>query len=460
MLKKALSISFFLYLVSLLTSMAGMEIFGWLTFTLAMAVTWKERKSNNEERKNSGADVAEDAVKGGKAFFGLGADWIYLAMVIIVILGYLINAAPDTDFVFMIGCMRWGLLMYSVAYAARSTKMTEKAFIPLMIVATVVALHGIQAYFTGWDYIRNRSVLSYVNVAGQARSAGFFSMPTTFAHAISQTLCFPLAALVLGWARKRWQWVALSVMSAIIFVSLVMSFTRGAWVSTFCALGAMAFFVNRRLFVSFIAAVAIGGTALVAVSPVFRSRALSLFDGGNKSNSERMELWRANMWMFKEYPLLGIGLNDNERRTEEYNIKYGFPDAKVGNAHNTYVQWLSGTGILGLSAYLAFIGFYLWLTFRLWKVIPREQTWHRTIVLGALGAQIAVHVGGLTDCNFKDAEVQHQYITILGLLSYLRFRYLTVGAAALTTAAGTAKALSAEEPGGTALAGQAASGNT
>lgn len=446
MLKRALSVSFFLYLVSLLTSMAGMEIFGWLTFTLAMAVTWKERKS---------VEVAEE----GKAFFGLGADWIYLALVIIVILGYLINAAPDAEFVFMIGCMRWGLLMYAVAYAARATKMTEKAFIPLMIVATVVALHGIQAYFTGWDYIRGRSVLSYVNAAGQARSAGFFSMPTTFAHAISQTLCFPLAALALGWARQRWQWVTLSVASAIILTSLVMSFTRGAWISSFCALGAMALLVNRRLFVSFVTAAAIGGTVLVTVSPVFRSRVISLFDGGYNSNSERMELWRANMWMFKEYPLLGIGLNDNERRTEEYNIKYGFPDAKVGNAHNTYVQWLSGTGILGLSAYLAFIGFYLWLTFRLWKVIPREQVWHRTIVLGAFGAQVAVHVGGLTDCNFKDAEVQHQYIAILGLLSYLRFRYLTVGATMAVKAAGAAS-LSSSGSGGAALAGQAASGNT
>lgn len=411
MLRKALGVSFFLYLASLLTSMAGMEIFGWLTFVLAFAVCFQERSRTSEK----------------PAFFRLGSDWALLALLIVVLIGLVINAGPGADYVFILGQLRWGILMFGIAYAARWTKMTEKAFVPLMVVASVVAVHGIMMYFTGWDFVRNKAAFSYVNLEGQARAGGFFGSPMTYAHAAAMTVCFPIAALVMKWGdSKRARGIVMTA-GALLFISLIMTFTRGAWISVLCAIAIMTLLVNRKVFVMFLLTVAVAGGSLAAFNPVFRTRILTITDLQNNSNNERLQLWRANWWMFKDYPVFGIGLNDNERRIEEYNIKHGYPDAPVGHAHNNFLQFLSSTGVMGLLAYLAFIGYYLWLTVKLWRVIPRENRWHRSFVLAALGAQVALHVGGLTECNFKDAEVQHQFITILALLSYLRFQYLKQG---------------------------------
>lgn len=414
MLKKALGVSFFLYLVALLTSMAGMEMFGWLTFVLAMAVSVQERLKGGPERQPETRP----------AFFALGADWFVLALVVIVVLGYLFNSAPDTDFVFMIGSMRWAVMMYGIAYAFRWTGLKEKLFVPLMIVASLVSLHGIFEFFTGWDLIRQRH--TFLENVTYGRASGFFSMPTTFAHAVAMTLCFPLAAVLLKWVKKtqiRWKQAVVVGGGILLLLALAMSLTRGVWISVFAGIAVMTLMVNWRCFVGALLMTGVVGTALYVSQPAFRVRIGSMADLHYASNKDRVELWRTNMLMFKEYPLLGIGLNDNERRTEEYNIKYGFPDAKVGNAHNTYLQFLSSTGALGLAAYLSFIGFYLWLTVRLWRVVPPEHLWHRVLVLGALGAQVTLHVGGLTDCNFKDMEVQHQFVSILAMLSYLRFYY-------------------------------------
>jgi hypothetical protein len=409
MLKKALAVSFTLYLMSLLTAMAGVEMFGWLTFVLAIAMNFQEIRAGRTNFRD--------------AFFTLGPDAAYFALVGIVLLGYFINAAPDAKFVNIIGGIRYGMMMYGLAYAVRWLGLKDKLFAPFMLVAAVVAIHGIQEFFTGWDYIRNRPVTRMID-DNEARAAGFFGLPTTFGNAISMTLCFPAAAALMGWRRKAWENASVIFGTLMLLGGIALSFTRAAWIGLFFALLAMALYRGLRPFlIMTVTAVVLSG-AFFAIKPAFLQRAETIFDMSHQSNSGRLDMWRTNWWMIQDYPILGIGLNDNERRAPEYNEKHGAGDVHVGNAHNTYIQFLSGTGVLGLLAYLLFIGYYLWLTFQLLRVIPVGEFWHRTFVLAALGAQVAMHIVGFMDCNFKSMQVQHQFVAILAILSYLRFVYL------------------------------------
>ena len=293
-----------------------------------------------------------------------------------------------------------------------------------MTVATIVALHGIQMYFSGWDFIRNRPAHYFVSEGGHARACGFFTMPTNFAHAANMTMCFPVAALLLKWSSSQRVRAFLLLTTALLGLAVYLSFTRGAWIALFFALTVLAALVNKKLAVVGVFSVLAAAGGLYLTNKSMQDRAATLVNPDFASNAERLDLWRANVQMFKEYPIFGLGLNDNERRSEEYNAKVGNKLNKVGNAHNTYLQFLSGTGLLGLVAYLAFMGFYFLLSFRLWKLVPADRIWHRTLILGAIGAQVAMHLGGLTDCNFKNLHVNHQFITILALLSYLRFVYI------------------------------------
>ena len=257
---------------------------------------------------------------------------------------------------------------------------------------------------------------------GDARAAGFFGLPTTFGNAISMTLCFPGAALLTGWRRKTWE--NTSILIATVFTArgnCTEASTRAAWIALVLGLLVMACYRGMKpLIITFVSIVVVA-SAFFAIKPDFRARAATIFDLQYHSNVGRLQMWQTNMWMVQDYPILGIGLNENERRGPEYNEKHGFNDVHLGNAHDTYLQFLAGTGILGLLAYLCFIGYYLWLTVRLLRVIPTGEIWHRTFVLGALGAQVAMHTVGLMDCNFKSMQVQHQFIAILCALSYLRF---------------------------------------
>jgi len=82
------------------------------------------------------------------------------------------------------------------------------------------------------------------------------------------------------------------------------------------------------------------------------------------SVSVRGYYWRAGLAMFKDHPLLGVGMDRygayfKQYREVGYPLSYGF-DITSSNAHNTFIQMFATGGVfLGLS-YLVFNGYVLW----------------------------------------------------------------------------------------------------
>lgn len=67
----------------------------------------------------------------------------------------------------------------------------------------------------------------------------------------------------------------------------------------------------------------------------------------------REELWKAGWQMFVKHPVLGVGSDRFEEYAKEYyDLSH---DQKDKNAHNTYVQIIATTGILGMIAFLGYI---------------------------------------------------------------------------------------------------------
>jgi O-antigen ligase len=87
--------------------------------------------------------------------------------------------------------------------------------------------------------------------------------------------------------------------------------------------------------------------AIVAVQLQFSTRAERQGDNYTEADSEnsREELWKAGWQMFLAHPILGVG----SRRFGEFARDYGeLSHDNIGkNAHNTYIEVLATTGLLG-----------------------------------------------------------------------------------------------------------------
>jgi O-antigen ligase len=135
----------------------------------------------------------------------------------------------------------------------------------------------------------------------------------------------------------------------------------------------------------------------------------------------RQRLWKAQLVMFREHPLIGVGWNNNERKAKEV-VDRLYPEQRenfYGHAHSVPLQILSTTGLLGFAAFV-----WIWVEiFRAASQVlaqrSRDQIEHwlaRGLIVGFVGFNIQ----GLTQWNFGDAEVLHNVVFFWAVIAALQ----------------------------------------
>lgn len=401
-----------LFCLSLITSMAGMELFGWALFALSLIT------------------LVQDP-----SYRRLLVQPVMLAayaLTVWVAVGLWWNSAHIAQPWTGVAEMRWVLSLGGlvVAFAAvlrhdrqRAPVNVEKFLLPVIAIAALISVYSISQYWTGADWLRGaRSPLLLIEEsrgteALRYRPYGLFKMTLTYACSYAMFGLIPFCLAFYYRGRKFW---LLQAASLVIFLSVFMTFSRGVWISLSVALLVLLWILWRRaLLVLPFVAVAVGAFAL-ATSPVLRARVMSFTDAKHESNSERMDLWRSNLLMFKTHPVIGVGYEQNGPPTlDEYYRELGITSEFKSHAHNNYLNFLSGTGLPGFAFYMFFIGASLWITWRNARTLSTSRSPLYYVVLASFGAQIVLHVGGLTEYNFGDAEVQYQYLTYVALNVFL-----------------------------------------
>ena len=418
------SMTFFLYayVMSFFISMAGMEVASWMAVVIALGGMFATRFHERQGFASLGWRP-----------FRVGADLGFLALVAVVVVGWALNRADGADLWQILGGIRWIATFYALTWILRWRGVDPRILAPYGLSLFVSGLYGFVTFFTAWEFFRHRA-LEPIAASGVARAVSFLGFPMTWGHTMAMATCFGVGVLALrpfDWTSKRSRWLGIGFGLATAFAALNvgMSFTRGAWIGAAAGLVVSAIALGRRSLTGFVVALSLAVGAVCVVSPNVRERAASIFSAEPSSNQQRIQLWQANWLMFEEHPLFGVGLNENERLAPEYHAKLGHAGAFAGHAHNNFLQFLSSTGALGFLAFTGlFVYFFVW-SWRLLRRIPEANRWHRGLVLGSLGAQVALHVGGLTECNFKAMTVNHHFVFQLALIAALREIYAPVSAA-------------------------------
>ncbi|HRK09239.1 MAG TPA: O-antigen ligase family protein [Pseudobdellovibrionaceae bacterium] len=402
---RATHVTFSLYLVATWTSMAGMEIFGWLSFLLAslgVALT--------PELRNRLKDILQIY------------PWKMLsALVILTGLGLLINGTDQANAIYAFGSQRWVILLLSHTLLWTLFPPSQKWLMFSVGTQGVIAIYAITQAFTGIDLLRgdNRAVQGVDGNWGIDvwRSAGFFGSPHQWAFAGGMFLALATAIFLHTQRARLSRHHRFLTGGAWIFLLLsqVTTFGRGAWIATLLTqtlMWSLMFPKRAKLFVASILGGAV--TLILALEPL-RERAFRLLSFSQANNSDRLILWRANWEMFKENPVWGLGYLQNEVQAREWVTRIGHPDAFTGHAHNNYIQMLSGMGAPGFVLYLALIAYFYLMAWKLWREIPATHAGARALALASLGAQTQLHIGGFIECNFKTGVTNHNLMVIWSL---------------------------------------------
>lgn len=312
-----------------------------------------------------------------------------------------------------IGWFRWILFFVASSYLLRFIPDTRRTlFIGLYTGFTIGFANSLLQFFTHYDWIRSRYIPYYADMTKQiTRVTGFFNLPTTYGYILAMFLMIPLFLFFLESQRKN-RWVHAGIFLLALF-NLVLTYTRGAWISALAGVLLFFFFTYRKYVLPFLLSLVALIMLFVVVDSGFRERVTSVTNPSYYSNMQRLELWKANLAIFWDNPFFGVGINQNDNIVEQYHLMLGHEESFSSHAHNTYLQFLAGTGFLGLTAYLLFLSALFAIGFRSFRNTTDDL---RILIGGGLAILFNFLVCSLFDCNFGDSEVRYSFLTYMALL--------------------------------------------
>ncbi|MFN7453134.1 MAG: O-antigen ligase family protein, partial [Pseudobdellovibrionaceae bacterium] len=352
----------------------------------------------------------------------LSSDWIWLPLLLAIALSLGVNAITLDEALPRWIELKWILTFYALLLLLNESDLPENFQKWAGGVALLCALYAIVVWFIGFDPFRGPGSLQ--TIPGGVRTGGFFGQAIIFAHSYAFAFCYAIGFLVMGWRWKSPLRFFYSALVLLLGLSLLLSFTRGVWISVSAAVLMMAFVYSRRL-----------GFALVFVGLVcfsglyfgwsdFQERLNYTSTGGD---SERAWIWKANWQMFMDSPVFGVGYAENVKQLPKYYQVVGAPEGLLqSHAHNQYLHFLAGTGVVGLCAYLLVLLYFLNLTRKVWIVIPAKDEMHKALCLGALGAQMAFLVGGLTESNYEHSKIKYWLALTFAVVAWLGYKYQVI----------------------------------
>jgi hypothetical protein len=394
------------YACLIFLSRAGLEIAAWACAALTAVYIIADRFSRTKEFR----------------FFRVGYDFFLLGYVLVGILSALFSDSVMDGFA-TLGGVRWVLLLYLITYCWELFPGLNRIYYIMVGMASLTAGYGIWQHFTGVDLIRGTAVPS-APIAGHIyfMASSFLNTPEIFGTLLGMILPFPVAAFLLFDRRDSnfERWLSLGV-SLLLSLGILWTYRPGIWIAAGAGTLVTIILHGRNALTLLTSAVAYFAIIFFVFYSSPENSMKSVFDGVKQSEVVRGETQRAqinsqvHIWLHQDETPKSIWLGAGNKAVELPNYDPG--------TGNIYFQVLAQSGVLGAGFYLLFLLGFLLATYRAFNEVPKSHYWHRVLLGGALGGQIAFHVAGLYWSTLSEAHAINLFVMIAASVSYLSEHY-------------------------------------
>ena len=256
------------------------------------------------------------------------------------------------------------------------------------------------------------------------RIVGPFSHYQTFAGVLLLGDFLLLARLVAppGGERPSHRVAALGVAAlAVINWTLLLTLTRGPWVSLGLTFAAYVVVRGRRYMVAFVTSAAVLVLAAALLAPAAFGRMRSIVDLRDPSNYDRLCMLEAGFYMVSERPLFGVGPGMVEERYPIYRHPTA-PRLTVPHLHNAFAELAAERGLASLAVYLWLMGSGLGVAYRAYRREGGLEGARADLYTGVILALVGFNLAGLFEDNWRDTEVQRLVLFLLAAPLCLRSR--------------------------------------
>jgi O-antigen ligase len=256
-------------------------------------------------------------------------------------------------------------------FLLRASLRDENDVIAVLFVLTlsgaIISLLSFHQFYFGEGFVH---ATRYLN-----RMTGYFINANTLG--VTQFVCGTAALILLIATPSRYMRPVYLVVLVSITASLFLSFSRTSILSLLLSSAFVLWYTMRRLF--YLLAVTV--SAISAGFAILYWETISFFLRVEQAFSLRDYIWASSWEIFKKNPLIGLGVGNSSRAVQPY-LPYFFMGERK-QTHNTYLEVMIDTGIVGLGLYLAI--FVVFFRHTLHTIRNFEDSRQRSLLVGLVG---------------------------------------------------------------------------
>lgn len=214
-------------------------------------------------------------------------------------------------------------------------------------------------------------------------------------------------------SKKRTHQMAYLGLTALFTLSLVLTYSRGAWISAAAMLVFFALLGHRKLFFLFIPL----GLLLLFYHGGIVTRFYSIFSGEDTSIMLRYALWDSTEAMIEDHWLTGIGWGAYWLVYPQYNYFIQDPSVIIYHAHNLYIHMMAEIGIPGALCYFWFFFGNIWWSLRLLR--EEQPFFAKTYARGMIVMTLSIAICSISDHDLFATQISLVYWLFAGILGNL-----------------------------------------
>lgn len=335
----------------------------------------------------------------------LNLIWIFLTS--------LTSSMPLVSFKFLLARIWFVVAFFFLTTKIFSDRKKMEQYIWLYLAGFLIVIFYAIGRHWGYGLLNKQAAHYVVNP--------FYNDHTSYGAALAMYLPFTVLFALSRQYSQKIRTIAW-VVTGILFIAFVLSYSRAAWLSMMFALVVWAII---KLKIRFQPILITGIVALVLIFSFQHQIVMYLERNSDESSSnltehfssmtnistdasnlERINRWSCAISMFKERPVFGYGPGTYMFQYAKYQLKKNRTIISTnagdgGNAHSEYLGPLSESGVLGLVSFLILIITVLYTGIHTWTRLTDKQL--KGIILAAIVGLVTYYIHGFLN-NFLDTD--------------------------------------------------------
>lgn len=335
--------------------------------------------------------------------------WIWL---LIACSAASVTVSPDRDFSFynyyhLMG--RYVLFYYLTLSNLSQTRDVRRMALTLLASSACVCLYGFYQYIAG-------SVMSAEWVDKEQFPELTLRVFSTLENPnLLAGYLVGMAALTGGmlWQEsERRAKLLLGALGVAQVACLVLTYSRGSWLSLLAVVGLAGVLINRRL----LWLLALVPVALAVGHEAVLERIMSVANPTDTSSMLRLALWESTWAMIQDHPFAGIGWGSYWMVYPAYDFFIQNPAVRILHAHNMYLNLAAEIGVPGFVAFMTVLIAHGRLAVRQWR---RSSPAARGMFIGMAASLVGILLNGLTDYVLFNIQLSLLYWLTIALIVVL-----------------------------------------